>query len=75
MRSGERAELQRQGAKAAARGEAPTSNPLLLTINMPASTGESLQEWSLRYDAWQAGYEWQSQATQRRRDGQPGRPR
>lgn len=57
MRTGEQAELERQGAKAAVRGEDVESNPLLLQRNMPGSTGESLQEWSLRYDAWRAGYE------------------
>jgi hypothetical protein len=57
MRPGEQAELERQGAKAAVRGEEAGSNPLLLLHNMPASTGEDLQEWRHRYDAWRAGYE------------------
>lgn len=45
MKPGEQAELERQGAKAAVRGDEAGSNPLLLQQNMPASTGEALQEW------------------------------
>ena len=60
MKPGERAELQRQGAKAATRGDAAASNPLLLLQNMPAATGETMQEWAVRYDAWRAGYEHQA---------------
>lgn len=57
MRHGEKAELERQGAKAAARGDGPQSNPLLREPNMPASTGESLHEWVSRHDAWQEGFQ------------------
>lgn len=53
--SAEHAELQRQGAKAAARGEASASNPMLESINQPAATGESEQVWSDRRDAWERG--------------------
>jgi hypothetical protein len=59
MKAGEQAELERQGAKAATRGDAAASNPMLLQRNMPGATGETLQEWRLRYDAWRAGYEQQ----------------
>lgn len=59
MRPGEQAELERQGAKAAVRGDDSGSNPLLQKQNMPASTGEALQEWGRRYEAWRAGYEQQ----------------
>lgn len=52
----EQAELHRQGAKAAARGEARESNPMFDTINLPASTGESPQDWSDRRDAWEIGH-------------------
>ncbi len=54
--SAEHAELQRQGAKAAARGEAPESNPMLDSINKPCATGESEQVWSRRRDAWNRGH-------------------
>lgn len=57
MKPGEQAELERQGAKAAARGDQAEVNPMLLLRNMPAATGETLHEWSRRYDAWKAGYE------------------
>jgi hypothetical protein len=60
MNAAERAELERQGAKAAARGEASCANPLLQQRNLPAATGESLHDWSVRHDAWRAGYESQS---------------
>jgi S1-C subfamily serine protease len=52
----EHAELRRQGAKAAARGEARESNPMLEPINQPEATGESEQVWSGRRDAWQHGH-------------------
>ena len=52
---GERAELQRQGAKAAARGEPQEANPMLDSINQPHSTGESHAVWGSRRDAWEQG--------------------
>lgn len=54
--SGEHAELQRQGAKAAARGEALASNPMFHPISRPDVTGESEQVWSGRRDAWERGH-------------------
>lgn len=54
--SPEHAELQRQGAKAAARGEASAVNPMLASINQPDATGESEQVWSDRRDAWERGH-------------------
>ena len=53
---GEHAELQRQGAKAAARGDARESNPLLDAINRPDATGETQRVWSGRVDAWERGH-------------------
>lgn len=55
--SAEHAELQRQGAKAAARGDALESNPMLDSINQPEATGESEREWSDRRDAWERGHD------------------
>jgi hypothetical protein len=52
----ERAELERQGAKAAARGEPREANPMFDSINQPGATGESPQVWSGRRDAWERGY-------------------
>lgn len=53
----EHSELQRQGAKAAVRGEARESNPMLDSVNQPDATGESQQVWSGRRDAWQSGHD------------------
>lgn len=54
--NGEHAELERQGAKAAVRGEASAANPMCTPINQPDATGESQQRWSARRDAWEHGY-------------------
>lgn len=66
---GEHAELQRQGAKAAARGEARESNPMFDSINLPDATGESDRVWSSRRDAWERGH-----ASQRPTSVPPERP-
>jgi hypothetical protein len=58
---GEKAELVRQGAKAAARGEARATNPMSRDVNSPDATGESAQTWEQRSDAWQSGHDHQSQ--------------
>lgn len=52
----EHAELQRQGAKAAARGDELGTNPMLDSLNRPCATGETEQEWSGRRDAWERGH-------------------
>ena len=56
----ERSELQRQGAKAAARGEAADVNPLAQPRNRPPATGESLARWWQRFQAWEQGHRLQS---------------
>ncbi|MDN3920767.1 S1 family peptidase [Roseateles violae] len=61
--SAEHAELRRQGAKAAARGDAQGSNPMLDTINQPGATGESEQVWSDRRNAWDRGHHAQQRPT------------
>jgi S1-C subfamily serine protease len=53
---GEHAELQRQGAKAAARGDIRATNPMLDTVNQPEATGESNEVWTVRRDAWDRGH-------------------
>lgn len=58
--AGEHAELKRQGAKAAARGEALASNPMFQSSNQPVATGESHRVWSGRRDAWDRGHAAQS---------------
>ena len=70
----EKAELARQGAKAAARGELPRTNPMDAPENSPPTTGESETEWRTRREAWQAGYDQQSEvARQSRPPGPHGR--
>ena len=59
MELGERAELERQGAKAAARGDHVLANPLVRLVNLPGSTGECPERWARRHEAWQRGYELQ----------------
>jgi hypothetical protein len=65
LSSAERSELQRQGAKAAARGEANDANPLSQPRNQPPATGESADRWLQRSDAWERGHETQSRNRQR----------
>jgi len=60
LSSAERSELQRLGAKAAARGDPTDTNPLGQARNRPLSTGESADTWSQRSDAWDQGHEAQS---------------
>jgi len=62
FRPGERAELLRQGAKAAARGDTADSNPLLLRHNLPSITGECQRFWARRRDAWLHGWEFEAAA-------------
>lgn len=52
----EHAELQRLGAKAAARGEHALTNPMLDSANQPDATGESSKTWADRRDAWSRGH-------------------
>jgi hypothetical protein len=53
---GEHAELHRQGAKAAARGDARATNPMFDAVNQPDATGESNTVWTGRRDAWDRGH-------------------
>lgn len=66
----ERAELQRQGAKAAARGEQAGANPMNAQANRPTTTGECQAVWAERRDAWQDGHDVQSRVV----DRTPGGP-
>lgn len=63
LSSPERSELQRQGAKAAARGDAARSNPMARPENDPESTGEAVDAWSQRSHAWQEGHDAQTAQT------------
>lgn len=63
----ERAEIQRQGAKAAARGEPADTNPLGQPRNRPSATGESTATWWQRRLAWEQGHAAQTAARRRTR--------
>lgn len=63
----ERAELQRQGAKSAARGEPSGANPLSRARNQPSATGESADTWSQRNAAWEKGHQAQSAAGRKKK--------
>lgn len=64
----ESAELARQGAKAAARGEQSSSNPIEPTPDVPHTTDAPLvDDLRARSDAWQQGYDQQSEANDARR--------
>jgi hypothetical protein len=67
----EKAELSRQGAKSAARGDTPAANPMDAAENTPPATGETVEEWRARRDAWQAGYDQQSEVVERSRPPLP----
>lgn len=54
------AAARRSGARAASQGSCWQANPYLLAANMPAATGESIDEWCKRHDAWQAGHQEES---------------
>lgn len=77
LTSPERAELSRQGAKAAARGDVAATNPMGSTQNAPDVTGESQERWAQRSDAWLAGHDVQSASAdlaQRGRDKRGDEP-
>lgn len=67
----EKAELSRQGAKAAARGSEPSENPMDDVKNSPEATGETPDVWIERRDAWQFGFDQQIEATQTTRPPTP----
>lgn len=60
LEGAEAAELRRQGAKAAARGDTVACNPMLSRPNRPTSTGEKSGTWAARSAAWQSGFEAQA---------------
>jgi len=76
MKHGEREELQRQGAKAAARGDTPQANPLLADPNAPTATGEDLDQWVERVQAWQSGFDAQTRLAEAagQAEDEPGKP-
>jgi len=59
----EYAELHRQGAKSAARGDSRAENPMLRMVNRSETTGEARKIWLQRSMAWRAGFTAQSKAS------------
>jgi len=50
-------EIQRQGANSFAIGLNKSGrNPYYLIENMPASTGETIDDWAKKANAWQMGW-------------------
>lgn len=49
-------ELVKRGANDRARGLSPFDCPLFKREQMPATTGESVQEWNAKVDAWNLGW-------------------
>lgn len=48
--------LQRAGANACALGRSELDNPFLRSAACPAATGETLDVWMAKYDAWHLGF-------------------
>lgn len=70
----ERAELERQGAKAAVRGENLSSNPMDEPENKPPATGESTATWQQRQTAWRQGHDAQSRKPPQTQPSAPQEP-
>lgn len=49
--------IQRHGANARVRGESYFDNPYLKSANCPAATGETIEVWSAKHEAWAFGWE------------------
>lgn len=48
--------IQKHGANARARRESYFDNPYLKAANMPAATGETLEAWNAKAEAWSFGW-------------------
>lgn len=49
-------DIQKQGATARAMGKSFLDNPFLQRYKLPASTGETAEEWQVKHDAWHLGW-------------------
>lgn len=65
LSSAERAEIQRQGAKAAARGEPADANPMKMQHGRTPASDESAHAWRQRSVAWEQGHAAQTSARRR----------
>jgi hypothetical protein len=63
--------LEQDGARAAQDGRSWQCNPYLRRENMPQATGETLQEWSRKHDAWQRGFEGRAAAVLQTKEALP----
>lgn len=50
------AEIEKLGAASHAKALTELDNPFLALENLPAKTGESLEDWKKKHDAWQRGF-------------------
>lgn len=50
-------EIQLQGANSYAISGSKGRNPFYKSENMPAQTGEEIEVWNLKADAWEFGFE------------------
>ncbi|TAX57099.1 hypothetical protein ELI01_18635 [Rhizobium leguminosarum] len=49
-------EIQKRGANARALGKSVFDNPFLKSEEMPRATGETIEEWQAKHDAWELGW-------------------
>lgn len=48
--------VQQAGANARALGLVELDNPYYKSENIPAATGETIEQWSAKHDAWELGW-------------------
>lgn len=49
-------DIQKQGATARAMGKSFIDNPYLQHEKLPAATGETIEQWQVKHDAWHLGW-------------------
>lgn len=49
-------DIQKAGANARACGTGEFDNPYIKPENMPAKTGETMEDWQAKADAWKLGW-------------------
>lgn len=56
MTQEESEKLQKEGANARAIGKSIIDNPFYKSENMPGQTGDEIDEWQLKVQAWELGW-------------------
>lgn len=56
MTKDEHEALQKAGANSRALGQSEIANPFLDPRNMPRATGDSVEDWQAKHDAWALGW-------------------